>query len=763
LFVLIRQAGWPFRLRAGGFLVVFYLAGLLSILRTGITSSGALYLAAVPPLTMLLFGSNFGLATILVSASAWLGAGILFSAAGIRIPEPVSGDIFVWLYAGVDLLLIIVVFVQFFRQFRQTQEFAVKVAQQERDLQIAGQRYTQQLAAVAEVGRAVTTRLELQDLLGILVELLQETFGYYGVNVWLLSEPPDLVQLKAGYNPQGEDLSKMDIQVSMEEEDHITWVCKTGQPKLTADLESQPTIGLDSALALDDFPSARSQLLLPLQLTHKRLGALEILSDRPDIFGDEDVVLMQSLADQLTIAIRNATLYEGERQRRHLAETLYQVGRALSSTLDLDDVLDLILEQLDQIVPADRLAVLILEEDHLDFMAVHGFPGEIQAADLRILMRDDGIFGRILSTQETLTIPDVLGNSDWQAIEGLPQARSWMGVPLILSGEVVGMLSLTRESVFPYTPSEATSAQTFAGQAVLALENARLYDNLARFNQRLEEMVQERTEELQLAYEQLEQLDRTKTDFIKITSHELRTPLTILQGYSQMLMDEAAEKSNIMFEKLASEIHNGAERMHTIVNGMLDIAKIDSRSLELSTEPVGLSFLLKGVVQTYEPDLKKRELIMTVSGVGDLPPIEADAKALYKVFSHLVGNAIKYTPDGGEITVSGRLLEPQAGDYPEGWVEIVVNDTGIGIAPEFQELIFTKFFQTGEIDLHSSGRTKFKGGGPGLGLPIARGIIQAHQGRLWVESPGHDDETCPGSHFHIVLPVRQHIIVDAGV
>jgi len=422
-------------------------------------------------------------------------------------------------------------------------------------------------------------------------------------------------------------------------------------------------------------------------------------------------------------------------------------------------------------------------------MAVHGFPGEIQAADLRIPMRDDGIFGRILSTQETLTIPDVLGNSDWQAIEGLPQARSWMGVPLILSGGVVGMLSLTRESVFPYTPSEATSAQTFAGQAVLALENARLYDNLARFNQRLEEMVQERTEELQLAYEQLEQLDRTKTDFIKITSHELRTPLTILQGYSQMLMDEAikitshelrtpltilqgysqmlmdeaAEKSNIMFEKLASEIHNGAERMHTIVNGMLDIAKIDSRSLELSTEPVGVSFLLKGVVQTYEPDLKKRELIMTVSGVGDLPPIEADAKALYKVFSHLVGNAIKYTPDGGEITVSGRLLEPQAGDYPEGWVEIVVNDTGIGIAPEFQELIFTKFFQTGEIDLHSSGRTKFKGGGPGLGLPIARGIIQAHQGRLWVESPGHDDETCPGSHFLIVLPVRQHIIVDAGV
>jgi PAS domain S-box-containing protein len=616
--------------------------------------------------------------------------------------------------------------------------------------QEADRRHAQQLSATAEVGRAVTSSLDLQTLLRVLVELVQETFGYYGVNVWLLSEPPDLVQLRAGFSPQGEDLGQMEIQISMKKDKNITAVCRSGEYRLAAQVDED-----EQGPDIDRFPKARAQLLLPLQIAEKKLGALEILSDQPNAFQADDVILLQSLADQLTIAIRNASLYEIERQRRHLAETLYQVGRALSRTLNLEEVLDLILEQLDEIVPADRLAVMLVEADELEFMATRGFPAEVDVSQLRMMIRDDSIFGAILRTQEPLPIPDVKGNPDWQAVPGLPQARSWMGVPLIRSDKVVGMLSLTRERLDPYSVSEVTLARTFAGQAVLALENARLYDNLARFSQQLEEMVQERTEELQLAYEQLERLDRTKSDFIKVTSHELRTPLTVLQGYSQMLISDSTIASNEMLGQLAQGIQTGAERMHDIVNGMLDIAKIDSRSLDLSTEPVSLSYLLKSVNKAYDTDLIQRQLQMYMDGLDVLPPIEADSRALYKVFFHLVGNAIKYTPDRGQIVVLGRVLEPETDEYPKGWVEIVVSDTGIGIDPEFQELIFIKFFQTGEMALHSSGRTKFKGGGPGLGLPIARGIIQAHQGRLWVESPGHDEETCPGSHFHVVLPVRQ--------
>jgi signal transduction histidine kinase len=116
-------------------------------------------------------------------------------------------------------------------------------------------------------------------------------------------------------------------------------------------------------------------------------------------------------------------------------------------------------------------------------------------------------------------------------------------------------------------------------------------------------------------------------------------------------------------------------------------------------------------------------------------------------------NAIKYTPDGGTITISGKEL-PLSSELPKGGIEIVVSDTGIGIDPRFKELIFAKFYQTGELALHSSGKTKFKGGGPGLGLAIARGIVEAHHGKLWVESPGYDETNCPGSQFHVVLPLR---------
>jgi signal transduction histidine kinase len=127
-----------------------------------------------------------------------------------------------------------------------------------------------------------------------------------------------------------------------------------------------------------------------------------------------------------------------------------------------------------------------------------------------------------------------------------------------------------------------------------------------------------------------------------------------------------------------------------------------------------------------------------------------------KLFTHLLLNAIKYTPDGGLSTISGHLLvEGQNGQDEHPMVQINIQDTGIGIDPEFHELIFTKFYQTGEVTMHSSGRTKFKGGGPGLGLSIAHGIVRAHRGHIWVASTGHDEKNCPGSTFHIILPVHQ--------
>jgi signal transduction histidine kinase len=165
--------------------------------------------------------------------------------------------------------------------------------------------------------------------------------------------------------------------------------------------------------------------------------------------------------------------------------------------------------------------------------------------------------------------------------------------------------------------------------------------------------------------------------------------------------------------------------------------------------------VLQKVQQVFQDCLKERNLTLEIGDLIALPEIEADDELLYRVFYNLVINAIKYTPDGGKITVSGRASVVGEDGWPIDGVEIVVSDTGIGIDPEFHELIFTKFYHTGQVSLHSSGKTKFKGGGPGLGLAIARGIVEAHGGKIWVKSPKHDEGTCPGSQFYVVLPLHQ--------
>jgi signal transduction histidine kinase len=149
------------------------------------------------------------------------------------------------------------------------------------------------------------------------------------------------------------------------------------------------------------------------------------------------------------------------------------------------------------------------------------------------------------------------------------------------------------------------------------------------------------------------------------------------------------------------------------------------------------------VTKTFAP--RERQLTLTVEGLESLPAVYGDKDLIYKLFYHIIVNAIKFTPDGGKIKVCGEQLDAE--------VEITIHDTGIGINPENHELVFEKFYQTGEVLLHSSGKTKFRGGGPGLGLAIARGIVNAHRGRIWLESPGFNETTYPGTTVFVRLPI----------
>jgi len=194
-------------------------------------------------------------------------------------------------------------------------------------------------------------------------------------------------------------------------------------------------------------------------------------------------------------------------------------------------------------------------------------------------------------------------------------------------------------------------------------------------------------------------------------------------------------------------VENGIHRLRAIVDDMIDVSMIDNNLLSLNFQPVWLNQFFALLRDELAPSLSERHQALTVVAFpGSEQAMLADPERLYQAFRNLLLNAIKYTPDGGSITVDGRSLP--------GFIEVTIADTGIGIPSENQEAIFEKFGQQGNTLLHSSSKTKFKGGGPGLGLPITKGIITAHGGTIWVESEGFDEKRCPGTVFHVLLPLR---------
>jgi signal transduction histidine kinase len=258
-------------------------------------------------------------------------------------------------------------------------------------------------------------------------------------------------------------------------------------------------------------------------------------------------------------------------------------------------------------------------------------------------------------------------------------------------------------------------------------------------------------EELRRALRQLERLDRTKSDFIQVSAHELRTPVAALKGYAQIIEGHPAVVENDGLAALVEGVSTGTERLHRIFDSILDMSRVINGELEIHRSPVSMQVVFHGIQGNFDDALKARGLEVRLVGLDGLPFCPCDPNLLYKAFRHLVNNAIKYTPDGGTITITGRQVEvPELGPA----VEIAVEDTGIGIAPADLELVFEKFYRTGEAALHSSGTTEFKGGGPGLGLAIAQGIVLIHGGRIWAESPGYDEERCPGSRFVVQLPLE---------
>jgi signal transduction histidine kinase len=280
---------------------------------------------------------------------------------------------------------------------------------------------------------------------------------------------------------------------------------------------------------------------------------------------------------------------------------------------------------------------------------------------------------------------------------------------------------------------ELESIFTEAANYLAKLEAVALVDDLQR--------------ELHKAQNHVKKLDKSKSDFIAVAAHELKTPLTIIEGYTNMLRGDFKEQDHPRVALMLSSLAGGTSRLREIIEDMIDVSMIDMSLLNLHYQPVWINRLLEMVEFDLSDALRQRRITMTVDrNTITNKPTYADAERLHQVFFKVISNAVKYTPDGGTVTVTGREMP--------GFMEIQVIDRGIGIALENLNHIFDKFSSMGNIALHSSGKVKFKGGGPGLGLAIAKGIIEAHGGSIWAESAGYDEKALLGSTFHIMVPMR---------
>jgi signal transduction histidine kinase len=253
--------------------------------------------------------------------------------------------------------------------------------------------------------------------------------------------------------------------------------------------------------------------------------------------------------------------------------------------------------------------------------------------------------------------------------------------------------------------------------------------------------------DLQRTNKLLRQMDRNKEEFIQVAAHELRTPLTVLKGFVNVLGTQPGANGDII-----QGILRGMERIHEVVNLMLDVTRIDAETMKVGAVPVSVKHVVDELAKGFRKSAVDRQVEIITEHAENTPNILGDPTLIQKALYQLIINAIKYTPDGGKVILSTHPAVMEESEAPA--VQIEIRDTGIGLDPEHHDLVFEKFYQVGSVALHSSGKTAFKGGGPGLGLAIVRGVARAHGGKVWVESSGHDEELFPGSTFYLQLPVQ---------
>jgi two-component system, NtrC family, sensor kinase len=473
----------------------------------------------------------------------------------------------------------------------------------------------------------------------------------------------------------------------------------------------------------------RGVLWVPMLRDGEPAGVIGVAREESALFSDEQVRLLQTFADQAVIAIENVRLFKELEARTHdltrsvnELRALGEVGQAISSTLDLQTVLKTIVARATQLSGTDAGVIYEYDEQREVFVprATEHLEAEIVETMLATPVRKgEGATGRLAEIQEPIQVMDILeapAESRVRTVLVRAGYRALLAVPLVREGQLIGGLTVIRKATGEFAREVVDLLRTFATQSALAIQNARLF------------------QEIEDKSHQLEVASQHKSEFLANMSHELRTPLNAIIGFSEVLNERMFGDLNEKQDEYLKDIYASGTHLLSLINDILDLSKIEAGRMELELTDFHLPTALDSALTLVRERAARRGLALHLSVDEQLGQMRADERKVRQVVLNLLSNAIKFTPEGGRIEVAAVAKD--------GFVEVSVSDTGVGMAPEDQEAVFEEFRQVGTADK--------KVEGTGLGLTLCRKFVELHGGKIWVKS-----QVGVGSTFTFTTPLRR--------
>jgi len=491
-----------------------------------------------------------------------------------------------------------------------------------------------------------------------------------------------------------------------------------------ADVLSDADYGRQDLQRMTGF---RTLFNAPMILEDEVVGVLSMWRTDVAPFDASERALLEEFAVQGAIVLRQVNLVQAlESRGAELAskvaqlEALRDVGDAVSSSLDLDEVLEQIVSNAVRLTGTDGGSIMEYVEDDESFRvrtAYGSSPELVEQLRAVTIRRESTMVGRAALERRPLEVPDLARTELDPHLEILFRDgwRSVLAVPMIRQDRLVGVLVIRRRSTGTFPPEVAELLRTFASQSALAIVNARLF------------------RELEAKTRELEVVSRHKSEFLASMSHELRTPLNAVIGFSEVLLDRMFGELNVRQEEYLLDIRNSGRHLLELLNEILDLSKVEAGQMVLEPTMFSVSSALEYALSLVRERAALHDITLGLEVADDLGVIEADELRFKQVVLNLVSNAVKFTPDSGSVSVAARRIAEE--------LVVTVSDTGIGIPTEDRERIFESFQQ--------GGREAPKEEGTGLGLTLTRKIVDLFGGRLWLDS-----EVGAGSTFGFAIPLH---------